>query len=159
MVDIAAGQYNPDSALGPAVPITTDYGGPAVGYPSFDSNGNPGYFLVNGLPPQPGAPYSDPCPPTFVDGNGTIRQTPHRSYEAAYIQFDMTINQYGWHDRQARIAVLNHDVFPKYRDELALLCRPGIALADMTSVWEEFLRRKQDHDLTGNGAGSGHSGI
>ncbi len=47
--------------------------------------------------------------------------------------------------------VLNHDVFPKYRDKLASLCKPGIALADMTSVWNEFLERKKDHDLTGNG--------
>jgi acyl-CoA thioesterase I len=46
---------------------------------------------------------------------------------------------------------LNHDVFPKNRDELASLCKPGIALADMTSVWHEFLIRKSDHDLTGNG--------
>lgn len=46
---------------------------------------------------------------------------------------------------------LNHDVFPKYRDQLASLCKPGISLADMTSVWHEFLLRKKDHDLTGNG--------
>lgn len=46
---------------------------------------------------------------------------------------------------------LKHDVFPKYRDQLASLCKPGIALADMTSVWQEFLLRKEDHDLTGNG--------
>ena len=46
---------------------------------------------------------------------------------------------------------LKHDVFPKYRDELAKLCKPGVALADMTSVWEEFLKRKKDWDLTGNG--------
>ena len=46
---------------------------------------------------------------------------------------------------------LKHDVFPKYRDELAALCKPGIALADMTSVWNEFLKRKKDSDLTGNG--------
>jgi lysophospholipase L1-like esterase len=46
---------------------------------------------------------------------------------------------------------LRHDVFPKYRDELASLCQPGIALADMTSVWHEFLLRKSDCDLTGNG--------
>jgi len=46
---------------------------------------------------------------------------------------------------------LKHDLFPKYRDELAGLCKPGIALADMTSVWQEILKRKQDHDLTGNG--------
>ncbi|MDG2129378.1 MAG: SGNH/GDSL hydrolase family protein [Fuerstiella sp.] len=47
--------------------------------------------------------------------------------------------------------LLKHDVFPKYRDQLAKLCQPGVALADMTSVWNEFLKRKQDHDLTGNG--------
>ncbi len=46
---------------------------------------------------------------------------------------------------------LKHGVFPQYRDALASLCGPGIALADMTSVWEEFLRRKKDCDLTGNG--------
>lgn len=46
---------------------------------------------------------------------------------------------------------LNHDVFPEYRDQLASLCRPGIALADLTSVWTEFLNRKPDSDLTGNG--------
>ena len=46
---------------------------------------------------------------------------------------------------------LKHDVFPQYRDALAELCEPGIALADMTSVWHEMLERKQDHDLTGNG--------
>lgn len=46
---------------------------------------------------------------------------------------------------------LQHDVFPKYRDQLASLCEPGIAIADMTSVWQEFLARKKDHDLTGNG--------
>ncbi|EMI17936.1 membrane-bound dehydrogenase domain protein [Rhodopirellula maiorica SM1] len=46
---------------------------------------------------------------------------------------------------------LKHDVFPKYRDELAELREPGVALADMTSVWEEFFRRKKDADLTGNG--------
>lgn len=47
--------------------------------------------------------------------------------------------------------VLKHDVFPEYRNQLSKLCQPGIALADMTSVWHEFLQRKKDHDLTGNG--------
>ncbi len=46
---------------------------------------------------------------------------------------------------------LKHEVFPKYRDELAKLCEGGVALADMTSVWSEFLNRKKDADLTGNG--------
>lgn len=47
--------------------------------------------------------------------------------------------------------LLKHDVFPQYRDQLAQLCEPGVALADMTSVWTEFLKRKNDRDLTGNG--------
>jgi lysophospholipase L1-like esterase len=47
--------------------------------------------------------------------------------------------------------LLRHEVFPKYRDELERRCESGVALADMTSVWEEFLKRKQNADLTGNG--------
>ena len=46
---------------------------------------------------------------------------------------------------------LKHELFPQYRDALAELGEPGIALADMTSLWTEFLKRKQDWDLTGNG--------
>lgn len=46
---------------------------------------------------------------------------------------------------------LKHEVFPQYRDALAKLCRRGVALADMTSIWTEFLKQKQDWDLTGNG--------
>ncbi|MCA9124414.1 MAG: SGNH/GDSL hydrolase family protein [Planctomycetaceae bacterium] len=46
---------------------------------------------------------------------------------------------------------LKHEVFPQYRDALADLCEPGIALADLTSMWSEFLKRKRDWDLTGNG--------
>jgi acyl-CoA thioesterase-1 len=46
---------------------------------------------------------------------------------------------------------LKQDLFPQYRDALHGLCKPGIALADMTSVWTELLRHKRDWDLTGNG--------
>lgn len=46
---------------------------------------------------------------------------------------------------------LKHDVFPKYRTALAKLAGPGIALADMTSIWSEMLKRKKHADLTGNG--------
>lgn len=46
---------------------------------------------------------------------------------------------------------LHQELFPQYRDALAALCGPGIALADMTSVWAELLKHKQDHDMTGNG--------
>lgn len=95
--------------------LTTQHGWPAIGYTTFTPFGTvapnvPTLFLINGLPPAPGAPYSDPCPPTFVDGNGTTRQTPLRKYRTAWIQFDNAINTAGWHDRQQRIAVLEQDV-------------------------------------------------
>ncbi len=46
---------------------------------------------------------------------------------------------------------LKHEIFPEYRDTLKNLCDPGIALADLTSVWTEFFELKQDWDQTGNG--------
>lgn len=46
---------------------------------------------------------------------------------------------------------LKQELFPQYRDALAALCEPSVVLADMTSLWTEFLKRKQDWDLTGNG--------
>jgi lysophospholipase L1-like esterase len=41
--------------------------------------------------------------------------------------------------------------FPLYRDALVELCGTGVALADVTSIWEELLKRKSFYDLTGNG--------
>lgn len=46
---------------------------------------------------------------------------------------------------------LKHELFPQYRNALLELSQPGIAVADMTSIWHEMLNRKQDWDLTGNG--------
>ncbi len=46
---------------------------------------------------------------------------------------------------------LKQELFPAYRDALAKLCGPGVALADVTSIWGAFLRLKQDWDQTGNG--------
>jgi lysophospholipase L1-like esterase len=43
------------------------------------------------------------------------------------------------------------EMFPKYRAALASLCGPGVALADLTAVWETLLQRKHDLDLIGNG--------
>ena len=43
------------------------------------------------------------------------------------------------------------EMFAKYRDELRKLCGPGVALADLTAVWELMLENKHDLDLTGNG--------
>ena len=46
---------------------------------------------------------------------------------------------------------LKHELFPEYRDSLAKLREPGVALADLTAVWDELLKVKKDWDLTGNG--------
>lgn len=85
------------------------------GYPTCDSSGNcdqstqSGLFYVNGKASKPGAPYSDPCPGSFYDASGKhAMQTRH--YRAAYIQFDMQVNKEGWHDPQARIALLEQDI-------------------------------------------------
>lgn len=43
------------------------------------------------------------------------------------------------------------EMFPKYRDALAELVGPGVALADVTQVSEDLLKSKHDLDLTGNG--------
>ena len=47
--------------------------------------------------------------------------------------------------------VLHQDLFPQYRDALAKLCGPGVALADMTSIWADMFKHKEDWDVTGNG--------
>jgi lysophospholipase L1-like esterase len=41
--------------------------------------------------------------------------------------------------------------FPIFRSGLTGLCGPGVALADMTTMWEDLRKRKSFHDLTGNG--------
>ena len=46
---------------------------------------------------------------------------------------------------------LHHELFAQYRDALDQLCQDSVALADMTSIWAELLKHKQDWDLTGNG--------
>lgn len=46
---------------------------------------------------------------------------------------------------------LKPELFPAYRDKLKELTGPGIALADLTSIWTKFLELKQDWDQTGNG--------
>ena len=43
------------------------------------------------------------------------------------------------------------EMFPQYLTALKSLVGDGIALADLTSLWTEMLKRKRDCDLTGNG--------
>ncbi|MBL4886399.1 MAG: SGNH/GDSL hydrolase family protein [Planctomycetaceae bacterium] len=47
--------------------------------------------------------------------------------------------------------VLKHERFPEYRDALAELCGPGVALADVTTMWTGILKHKTFIDITGNG--------
>ena len=46
---------------------------------------------------------------------------------------------------------LQQPLFPQYRDALRSLSKPGVAIADLTSIWTEFLQLKRDWDQTGNG--------
>lgn len=43
------------------------------------------------------------------------------------------------------------DQFAPHRNAIASFVGPGIALADLTTLWGEMLMRKRDSDLTGNG--------
>lgn len=74
----------------------------AAGHATLTPEGNPAVFAVNGLPPQPGAPYADPCTPGLSTGN--------REYHVSSIQTDLVVNKAGWHDPQARIMVADSDV-------------------------------------------------
>jgi hypothetical protein len=74
-------------------------------HPSFKPDGTPANFILNGLPPKPGAPYADPC----IDDNGVAIGTP-RLYKAAAFQLDLKFNKAGWHFPQSRILSLWQDV-------------------------------------------------
>ncbi len=110
---------------------TTTYNWPAKGYPTckLDNSGTPVcdssdpdkrvLFHVNGQKEKPGAPYADPCPAdpanndlpgTYIGADKKNYPVVEREYRAAYVQFDMKVNNSGWHDPQARIAVLEQDV-------------------------------------------------
>ncbi len=95
-----------EGTLFPSVPVQTQYGWQAKGYKTSYPDGttnDQALFLVNGLPPAQGAPFADPCP------KPTGTEAALRKYRAAYIQFDMQVNRFKWHDRQARITMLEQD--------------------------------------------------
>ncbi|TAN43642.1 MAG: copper oxidase [Nitrospirae bacterium] len=76
-------------------------------HPSYTPEGNPSFYELNGLPPQQGAPYADPC----RADNGEPTGLP-RIYKMADIQFDMVLNKAGWHFPQSRIVTLWKDALP-----------------------------------------------
>ncbi|HEX7830921.1 MAG TPA: copper oxidase [Thermoanaerobaculia bacterium] len=73
---------------------------------TYTPEGDPAFFITNGLPPKPGAPYADPC----VTDNGQPTGN-SRLYKSADIQLDdIKFNKVGWHFQQQRISALWDDV-------------------------------------------------
>lgn len=79
---------------------------------SYLPDGDPGNFILNGLPPVPGAPFAEPG----VDdaGNSVIN---NRRYQGANIQLDVVLNKKGWHYPQQRMITLWEDVEPTFTGE------------------------------------------
>ncbi len=75
---------------------------------------------------------------------GVVSRVRERLPDAEFILVASMLGNPGW-------IRLQHHLFPEYRDALAKLRGPGVALADLTSVWTRFLELKQDFDQTGNG--------
>ena len=89
--------------------------------PSFTPEGNPKKFVLNGLPPQKGAPYADPC---SINSASQHLATPipisarnTRNYRAVDMQMDVILNKKGWHYSQQRIGVLWEDLIPTLNKE------------------------------------------
>lgn len=107
----------------PAIGAYQSLRSPALGsfFPATD------VFAVNGAPPKPGAPFADPCggqagsgaaakaDPLVagIDGptmfSHDVGLSGFRRFEASAVQLDLVTNRAGWHDPQARIAVLTSD--------------------------------------------------
>lgn len=90
----------------------------ATGHPSVKPDGTPAVYEVNGRPPQPGAPFADPCDVAVAKLAGQVDPTGdllYRDYHVSAIDVDLVVNHQGWHDPQGRINVLDRDV-DRYRD-------------------------------------------
>lgn len=74
----------------------------------------------------------------------TMKGIREKRPEAEFVLIATMVGNPGW-------VALKQELFPQYRDALASLCGPGAALADVTSIWGEFLKLKNDWDQTGNG--------
>ncbi len=105
-----------DDKNAPMSPLWDAKGYKTAANPSEATNHNSGHlFRINGYAPAQGAPFADPCPSQYYEESTNRgspvkvnRQNP-RIYKSAYIQFDMTVNKYGWHDPQTRMPVLEED--------------------------------------------------
>jgi len=99
-------------------------------------------FETNGLPPQPGAPFADPCrvDPTAANGWAVSAVTQNKIYKGVNIQIDLTMNKVGWHFPQQRILTLWDDAQPviagsKAPEPLVMRLNAG----DCASYWHANL--------------------
>jgi manganese oxidase len=93
---------------------------------SFTPEGQPKPFIMNGLPPAPGAPFADPA--VDAEGKSVLDRPECRNrpltqpldpgsdqpclirYKAAALQIDAVVNKKGWHYPQTRLLTLWGDV-------------------------------------------------
>ena len=64
------------------------------------------HFVLNGQPPNLGAPYAEPgidLKGTPIFGKSDGKETNVRRYKAVDIQLDVVLNKKGWHYPQQRI--------------------------------------------------------
>ena len=74
----------------------------------------------------------------------TIDKIREKKPDCEFILVASMLGNHNW-------VTLKNELFGQYRNKLNELTSPSVALADVTSVWEKFLRLKQDWDQTGNG--------
>ncbi|HNK63285.1 MAG TPA: Ig-like domain-containing protein [Anaerolineales bacterium] len=123
--------YLPDGTpVNPANPILAMSGRPIEG------------FETNGLPPQPGAPFADPCrvDPTAANGWAVGAVAQNKIYKGVNIQIDLTMNKVGGHFPQQRILTLWDDAQPviagtKAPEPLVMRLNAG----DCASYWHANL--------------------
>ena len=99
-------------------------------------------FETNGLAPQAGAPFADPCriDPTAANGWSVSAIPQNKIYKGVDIQLDLTMNKVGWHFPQQRIVTLWDDALPVINGTKApepLVMRLNVG--DCASFWHANL--------------------
>jgi hypothetical protein len=79
-----------------------------------------GQFETNGLEPQPGAAFADPCRSDSFSGQPIRRAGNARTYRGAVFQTSAVLNKVGWHYPQQRLQTLWGDVGPTLAGTRAL---------------------------------------
>jgi acyl-CoA thioesterase I len=94
-------------------------------------------FGMNDASGRPTAEYQ-------ANTKAVVDRVRHRLPEAEFILVATMIGNRDW-------VSLKQELFPEFRAALKELRGPGVAVADVTTIWGELLKRKTHYDLTGNG--------